>query len=107
MIFPTSQPDAWQKKAFEFIEQRNLSRSNFTRGAADSTSYWWSYSTPSGHHLAAGSRRLGSGLPIDWQQWRWDSPEPPSAAPWDDERWIPYDGNISTSNWTIEPFPFD
>lgn len=101
---PWAEPSTWPQKAHELMNQRSLSRNNFNWGAADSTSYWWSYRTPSGHYLGAGSRRFGAGL--DWQRWRWDSSEPPSAAPWDDERWNPYDGNNSTPNWTIEPFPW-
>lgn len=105
-ILPWAEQGTWPEKAHELIEQRNLSHRNFTWGGADPTSYWWSYRTPSGHYLAAGSRRFGTELPVDWRQWRWDGTEPPSAAPWDDDDWVPYDGNTSTPNWTIEPFPF-
>lgn len=107
VILPYAEPSTWPQKAYELIAQRALSRRYFTWGGADSTSYWWYYHTPSGHYLGAGSRRFGTGLPVDWRRWRWDSSEPPSAAPWNDERWIPYDGDVSTPNWTIKPFPLD
>ena len=103
LILPWVESSTWSQKAYELIKQRGLSRRNFTWGEADSTSYWWSYRTPSGHYLGAGSRRFAAGL--DWQRWRWDGSEPPATAPWNDERWIPYDGDSSTPNWTIKPFP--
>lgn len=106
-ILPFARPESWPEKAHELIEQRMLSRRSFTWGGADASSYWWSYRTPAGHHLGAAARRYGSGLPINWRQWRWDDTDPPAGAPWDHDGWAEDDGNTASPNWTIDPFPTD
>jgi hypothetical protein len=105
IIQPTLEVDSWQNKAHQTLQKRGLSRRSFTWGDSNFSSYWWSYRTPAGQHLGAAGRRLRSGLPIDWQQWRWDEPSPPSSAPWDGNGWSSYDGNSASANWTLEPFP--
>ncbi|GAA1125355.1 hypothetical protein [Citricoccus alkalitolerans] len=104
-ILPFARPESWPEKAHELIEQRMLSRRSFTWGGVDATSYWWSYRTPAGRHLGAAARRYGSGLPLDWRQWRWDDTDPPAGAPWDHDGWAEYDGNNASPNWTIDPLP--
>lgn len=104
-ILPFARPELWLDKAHELLTQRMLSRQYFSWGGTDATYYWWSYQTPAGHHLGAAARRYGSGLPVDWRQWRWDDTHPPDGAPWDCDGWAEYDGNTASPNWTIEPFP--
>lgn len=105
VVQPFVQPDNWLEKAYELIERKSLSLRSFTWGGADSASYWWFYRTPAGHYLGAAARRLGSELPANWQQWRWDNVEPPAGSPWDHDGWDEYDGNTTSPNWTIDPFP--
>lgn len=104
-ILPFAEPKSWLEKAHALIEQRSLSRRSFTWGGAGSTSYWWFYRTPAGHYLGAAARRFGSGLHIDWRQWRWDDTEPPGGTPWDRGGWTEYDGNTASPNWMLDPFP--
>lgn len=105
VILPFARPQKWIKKAYEIIKERNLSRGKFTWGGDSSESYWWFYHVPGNHYMGAAARRSGSGSPIDWQQWRWDSHERPSGAPWEQGGWIKHDGNTASPNWTIKDFP--
>lgn len=105
MVAVLADPAAWLQKAHELLEQKRLNRGAFVWGGADSSSYWWAYRAPGGHYLGAGGRRVGTGFPIEWRQWRWDSAEPPEASPWVQSEWFEYEGQPVTPNWTIADFP--
>lgn len=105
MVVADVNPAAWPQKAYELLERKRLNRGAFTWGGADSSSYWWSYCAPAGHYLGAGGRRVGTGFPVRWKQWRWDSSEPPTEPPWKQSKWLEYEADRVTPNWTISEFP--
>lgn len=96
---------AWLERAYGLMHQKGLRRGAFTWGGGGAAAYWWHYRVPGGWSLGAAGRRIGTDTSITWQQWRWDDQDPPQGAPWDHGGWRDYDGEPTSPNWDMEPFP--